>query len=121
MRYLSKNDMFRLGRCDPTKEALVALDTLDINEFVSCKKNPDFRMFLKRVVGIKKSYSEAMDLKRTQEWACEAMCIMIMEEREKEARDAEEEVAKKVVEAEKKAIEAEKTGPIFEGDNLIAF
>ncbi|KAM0352372.1 hypothetical protein ACHAPU_002038 [Fusarium lateritium] len=121
MSYLSKDDMFRLGRGIPTKEALAKIDTLDILDFTESKRNGDFRMFLKRIVGINNSYSDAMDLKRTQEWACGAMYTLIMAEREEEARDANEEDEKKTREAGSKDVEAEKTKPVFDGDDLIAF
>ncbi|CAJ0538984.1 Ff.00g068240.m01.CDS01 [Fusarium sp. VM40] len=118
--------MRRLGRCDPTVDILVRLYRIEIEFFESAKRDPDFRMFLKRVVGIKGNVPSCLALKRTQDWACDAMYFLKKEERKKSGeeesvsddalgeKDAETKVEPKV---EPKA----QAGPVFEGDNLIAF
>lgn len=80
MHRLSTQDMRRLGRCDPTVDILVKLYRIEIGFFEYAKRDPDFRMFLKRVVGIKGNVPSCLALKRTQDWACDAMYFLKKEE-----------------------------------------
>ncbi|KAI6763861.1 hypothetical protein HG530_007650 [Fusarium avenaceum] len=122
MHRLSTQDMRRLGRCDPTVDILVKLYRIEIGFFEYAKRDPDFRMFLKRVVGIKGNVPSCLALKRTQDWACDAMYFLKKEERENSGE--EESVSDDAMgekEAETKIEPKAQAGPVFEGDNLIAF
>jgi hypothetical protein len=131
--------MRHLGRCDPTVDILVKLYQIEIGFFESAKRDPDFRMFLKRVVGIKGNVPSCLALKRTQDWACDAMYYLKKEEVSRfrqsmysigtnyiqRKNSGEEEDGSDAPQGEKEAepkVEPKaQTGPVFEGDNLIAF